>query len=129
VEWYVDASDAEAVRQARQEFAEYVRLNARRPIDVGIANVAFAELVGNVHRHVGGPAWVSLDWNRERPVLTVRDLGPGFAPDFRLPAAPDSPTGRGLYLVQQLIGEITVESDSTGARVSVTLPLRHEARG
>jgi signal transduction histidine kinase len=129
VEWYVDASDAEAVRQARQEFADYVRLHARHPLDIGIANVAFAELVGNVHRHVGGPAWVSLDWSGERPVLTVRDLGPGFAPEFRLPTGPDSTTGRGLYLVRQLAGDITVERDATGARVSVTLPLRRGASG
>jgi signal transduction histidine kinase len=130
VEWYVDAADAQAVRQARQEFAEYARLHARHPLDLGIANVAFAELVGNVHRHVGGPAWVSLDWRGESPVLTVRDLGPGFAPEFRwlLPAA-DSTTGRGLYLVRQLTGEIRVETDATGARVSVTLPLQHEAAG
>jgi signal transduction histidine kinase len=106
-----------------------VRSQARHPVDVGIANVAFAELVGNVHRHVGGPAWVSLDSSGERPVLTVRDLGPGFAPEFRLPSGPDSTTGRGLYLVRQLVGDITVERDATGARVSVSLPLRQQAQG
>jgi anti-sigma regulatory factor (Ser/Thr protein kinase) len=126
LEWYVDAADVEAVRRARHEFAAYVREHAEDPNAVAIAEVAFAELVGNVHQHVGGPAWVSLDWSGQFPVLTVRDLGPGFSANV-YPAKPGSPSGRGLYLVQQLAGDITVDRTLTGSEVAVTLPVRREA--
>jgi anti-sigma regulatory factor (Ser/Thr protein kinase) len=127
MEWYVDAADVEAVRRSRHEFAAHVRQRAVDPGDVGVAEVAFSELVGNVHQHVGGPAWVSLDWSDDNPVLTVRDLGPGFNPKPGRRADPAQPSGRGLYLVQQLAGDVTVQRDLTGACVSVTLPIRREA--
>jgi len=85
-----------------------------------------SEVVGNTGaRHASGPAWVNLDWSRERPVLTVHDLGPGFTPQVDLPADPDSTDGRGLYLVARLTAELEIASKRAGgARVTATLAVR-----
>ena len=124
MEWYVDAENVEDVRQSRHEFAAYLSARAAAGSDIGAAEVVYSELVGNVHRHVGGAAWVRLDWVGDCPVLAVRDLGPGFIPAARATVDPDSPGGRGLYLVRRLAGEITVSHDATGTCVSVNLPVR-----
>ena len=124
MEWYVNAADAEAVHRSRHEFAAYLSSHAADGSDLNAAQLVYSELVGNVHRHVGGSAWVLLDWSEDMSVLTVRDVGPGFAPETRLPADPHVTSGRGLFLVRQLAGEITVTTDVTGASVSVELPVR-----
>ena len=125
MEWYLDAGDVDRVRELRHEFAAYLAKHAAAErSDLGAAEVAFAELVANVHRHATGPAHVHLDWGDEAPLLTVSDLGPGFTPEIKLPD-PLSESGRGLYIVAQLIGEVTVRRGrDRGAEVSVRLPVQ-----
>jgi anti-sigma regulatory factor (Ser/Thr protein kinase) len=127
LEWYLDAGDVDRVRELRHEFADYLAANAAADgSDLAAAEVAFAELVANVHRHATGPAHVFVDWREETPVLTVSDCGPGFTPLIELPE-PSSDSGRGLYIVAQLVGEVTVRrGQNRGAEVSVRLPVhRH----
>lgn len=125
VDWYVDGANGDAVRVLRREFADYLGRHADGGSDVAAAELAFAEIVGNIARHATGPAWINLDWSAEAPVLTVHDLGPGFTPRIALPDDPMSHHGRGLYLVAHMTDELEVASKRAGgARVSVTLPVR-----
>jgi anti-sigma regulatory factor (Ser/Thr protein kinase) len=124
LEWHLDASDLGKVRELRHEFTDYLAARAGEHSDLAAAEVAFAELVANVHRHALGPASIQLDWRDETPILTVSDAGPGFTPEIALPD-PTCEGGRGLYLVTQLVGEVTVrDGPDRGARVSVQLPIR-----
>jgi anti-sigma regulatory factor (Ser/Thr protein kinase) len=128
MDWDVDARDRQSVRRLRHEFASYLRQRADAGSDVGAAEAAFAELLANVHRHAVGPASVHLEWEGDVAVLTIRDRGPGFSPEVRLPDDPAADGGRGLYIVAKLVGEISVRrADAGGAEVSVTLPVRRRA--
>jgi anti-sigma regulatory factor (Ser/Thr protein kinase) len=127
MDWNVDARDGQSVRRLRHEFASYLRQQADEGSDLGAAEVAFAELLGNVHHHASGPASVHLEWRGDVAVLTIRDRGPGFSPEIKLPDDPAAPGGRGLYIVARLVGEIRVRADAGGAEVSVTLPVRRRA--
>jgi anti-sigma regulatory factor (Ser/Thr protein kinase) len=92
--------------------------------ELATAEVVVDELVANVHRHAPGPASVRLDLQSEPPTLTVTDEGPGFVPAIVAPD-PRQVAGRGLYLVQRLVGEVVVRPrPGCGAEVSVPLPIR-----
>jgi hypothetical protein len=92
--------------------------------------------------HTTGPAWISLRWDGTHPLLSVADVGPGFArPDVaagdvmerrtlspRLPSDPLATGGRGLYLVSRLALDVAVSPRQTGGTVvSVTLDVRRSA--
>jgi signal transduction histidine kinase len=97
-----------------------------------------AELLTNALAHTAGRAWVSLRWDGVHPLLSVADLGPGFAmPGTNVhidaertlvPRLPDDPLaegGRGLYLVAHFALDVAVAARSTGGTVvSVTLDLK-----
>jgi anti-sigma regulatory factor (Ser/Thr protein kinase) len=124
VEWYVDAGDAQNVRKLRWAVNEYLAERASADSDLATAAVVVTELVGNVHVHARGPATVRLEWCGELPTLTVANLGPEFAPEITAPD-PLAESGRGLYMVEQLVGKVTIRHDpDTGVHVSVKLPIR-----
>lgn len=83
-----------------------------------------AELIGNAVRHASGPVWVSVAWTGARPELTVWDLGPGFVLQAELPPDPLAESGRGLFLVSRLAGDLAVAvRRGGGAAVRATLPV------
>ncbi|MDQ4029986.1 MAG: methanogen output domain 1-containing protein [Actinomycetota bacterium] len=126
MDWFLDPADGDAARALRRELIAYLRRHGDGSSDFAAAQLAFAEVVGNVRKHTGGPAWINVDWSGECPVLTVVDLGPGFSAErIGLPADPAQAGGRGLFLVSHLAGELAVMSRRAGgAKVSVTLPVR-----
>jgi anti-sigma regulatory factor (Ser/Thr protein kinase) len=143
MDWYLDRS--ELVGELRREISRYLRRHAVPGSDDRIADAELivSEAVGNAVRHTGGPAWVSLAWSTELPVLQVYDIGPGFdAAD--LPAPPTvgagslaegggedlgdgvllADSGRGLLIVQALAPEVSAAMRANaGMVVSVTLPV------
>lgn len=68
-----------------------------------------------------------LTWRRSKALLRVRDCGPDFYHDFRLPDA-TSDSGRGLFIVNQLAEHVDVSCDTTGCEVSAVLPVTHRFR-
>jgi anti-sigma regulatory factor (Ser/Thr protein kinase) len=126
VEWHLDASDPGRMRDLRHEFVDYLAARAAADSDLDAAKIVLAELLANVHRHAPGPATVSLDWEDQAAVLTVADLGSVFTPEIALPD-PQQEDGRGLYVVQQIVGEISVSGSPDGTAVSVRLPVRRRA--
>jgi anti-sigma regulatory factor (Ser/Thr protein kinase) len=109
--------------------------------DLSATEIVVAELLTNALAHTSGRAWVSLRWDGVHPLLSVADLGPGFAPGMtgspeadlidasrslvpRLPDDPFAEGGRGLFLVSHFALDVAVAPRATGGTVvSVTLDL------
>jgi anti-sigma regulatory factor (Ser/Thr protein kinase) len=112
--------------------------------DLSSAEIVVGELLTNALAHTSGQAWISLRWDGIHPLLSVADLGPGFAAGNgiggaagaglidgnrtlvpRLPEDPLAEGGRGLYLVARLALDVAVAARATGGTVvSVTLDLQ-----
>jgi anti-sigma regulatory factor (Ser/Thr protein kinase) len=124
MEWFAEAHDPSIVHAMRKEIGAYLARHAQPGADLDAAEIVVDELIANVVRHAEGPMWVSLDWTTEEPVLTVRDVGPGFSmpEEFLLPPA-TALSGRGLYIVSQMARSITDVPRATGAHVRTTLPV------
>ncbi|MGZ4698648.1 MAG: ATP-binding protein [Oryzihumus sp.] len=133
MDWFLKPDDASAVGELRREVVAYLRRHAEPDSEVEDAELALSEVVGNAVRHAGGPVWVSLYWAQAQPVLTVRDLGPGFDPARlaqpvtlapRAGSATLAEAGLGLFLVSQVTPSLAAEVRRAGGMtVSVTLPV------
>jgi anti-sigma regulatory factor (Ser/Thr protein kinase) len=133
--WTLGAGDAARVSKVRHQVMTALRGRAAAEGDLDCAELVVAELLNNALAHTAGPAWVALSWDGPHPLLSVTDLGPGFAgcPELldeqqrlvpRLPEDALSEHGRGLYLVARLTHDLVVTPRPTGGSVvSVTLKL------
>ncbi|MDO8188950.1 methanogen output domain 1-containing protein [Conexibacter sp. JD483] len=113
----------------RHEIGDYLRRHALAGSDLAGADVAVSELLSNVVLHAPGPAWAHLDWDGERPLLAVHDLGAGFEPAATLPDDLLSASGgRGLFIVSNVAGWMTVAAKRAGgSKVTVALPVTRTA--
>lgn len=126
MDWYLERSTPESVSDLRHELVGYLRRHAAPESDLAGAELAVSELLTNVVRHAPGPAWASVDWSGEHAVLAVHDLGEGFERHGELPRdLLQDGGGRGLYIVSNIAGWMTVAAKrSGGAKVVVELPVR-----
>jgi anti-sigma regulatory factor (Ser/Thr protein kinase)/predicted ArsR family transcriptional regulator len=123
MDWLLSPATAEAGSALRVEVGGFLRRHAEQSDEVMGAELVVAELIANAVDHAGGPIWVSLDWTRNQPRLTVHDLGPAFEPTLTLPD-PTGLRGRGLWLVSQFATDLAIAAKRAGGnRVSVTLPV------
>jgi anti-sigma regulatory factor (Ser/Thr protein kinase) len=134
--WTLEAGDAARVSGIRRRVMTALRGRAAAGSDLDSAELVVAELLNNALAHTAGPAWVAMSWDGPHPLLSVTDLGPGFAgrPELldeqqrlvpRLPEDELSEHGRGLYLVALLTHDLAVTARLTGGSVvSVTLKLQ-----
>lgn len=129
MDWFFDGEDPEAVSALRREITDYLRRHATDDAQLDEAELVVSELLGNTARHAAGPVWAALGWPGDAPVLTVRDLGPGFDPRLLdhaedRPMSPFAESGRGLFLISHLAPAFdAVARDFGGMEVSVTLPV------
>ena len=122
MDWYLDGSDVAATVALRQEIREHLQRHADPESDLDAAEVAVSELLSNLPRHAPGPAWVSLTWTTESPLLEVRDLGPGFTPDVSGVPPVDRSGGRGLFLASVFVRSLeTAARRAGGTTVRVVL--------
>lgn len=123
--WSFRSDDAASAQPARASFLAYVAARGMATQAAGIAELVFGELVGNVVRHAPGPIEIDLQWDERRPLLRVRDRGPGFAlAEANLPSDVMSESGRGLFLVRAFAADpIVVPRPDGGTEVVITLPL------
>jgi anti-sigma regulatory factor (Ser/Thr protein kinase) len=122
--WCFRGDDPDAVAGLRREIVGRLRRDARRDADLDGAAVVIGELLGNVVRHAPGPASVRLEWAGERPLLEVRDTGPGYPYEPSLPDPATHVGGRGLFLVSKLAHSVTVSTvPGGGSLTSVELAL------
>jgi anti-sigma regulatory factor (Ser/Thr protein kinase) len=141
VEWALEPADTAAVRRLRHQIMRTLSRIATPGSDLSATEIVVAELLSNALAHTSGQAWVSLRWDGVHPLLSVADLGPGFASSdgtarsglidaarTLVPRLPDDPLaegGRGLFLVAHLALDVAVAARATGGTVvSVTLDLQ-----
>jgi PAS domain S-box-containing protein len=112
--WTFDVDDGAAASAARR--AIVVALERRRVqlVDRTVAELVYAELVGNVKRYAPGALDIALDLSGEYAVLHVVDAGAGFQHNPRLPVDALAESGRGLFIVSTIAEEFAVTRCTTG---------------
>ncbi|GHJ49374.1 hypothetical protein Cs7R123_67160 [Catellatospora sp. TT07R-123] len=127
MDWLLSPPTPEAGSLLRREIGTYLARHADDPVAVPEAELTVSELIMNAVEHAGGPIWVSVDWHRVHPTITVHDLGPLFTPDLTPPLV-TAERGRGMWLVSQLATDLAVAAKRGGGkRVSATLPVARAA--
>ena len=114
LDWYLDGRDVTAAVALRSEIGAYLRRHGDPESDLTGAEVAVSELLSNLPRHAPGPAWVSLTWSGENPILRVRDLGPGFDLDVSEVPPVDQTGGRGLFIASMFVRSLETAARSSG---------------
>ncbi len=106
--WAFDALAGEAAGATRREIVARLARRGVGDADLVMAELVYAELVGNVARYAPGPVEVALDLSGEHAVLHVVDAGVGFQHNPRLPTDALAESGRGLYIVSTIAEEFAV---------------------
>lgn len=114
MDWYLDGDDTASATALRQEIGDYLRRHADPSSDVEMAEVAASELLANVNRHAPGPAWVSLSWGGENPILEVRDVGPGLDLDTSTMPPVEETGGRGLFIASAFVRSLEAHARESG---------------
>ena len=108
LQWSFDADDADAAHAARTALVAALAGRGVSELDRTVAELVYAELVGNAKRYAPGRVDVALDLSGEFAVLHVVDGGPGFQHNARLPADALAESGRGLFIVSTIAEEFAV---------------------
>lgn len=123
MDWYVP-NDMAHIGALRRELQGLLARHSAPGSDVGGAMLVASELVTNALENSSGPVWVTLDWGRSDPVLTVHDLGAGFDLDEIEAPDPDAKRGRGLMIATHLVSQLSVTAkDAGGSTVRAELPV------
>lgn len=120
--WTFTAEDARAAADARSHFVAFLRTQKLSDDTVHSAELVFGELLGNVVRHAPGPVEITLFREGETLTLHVIDSGEPFDFASRLPRDILSELGRGLFIVHEIVEDVSVEHvPNCGNHISVTL--------
>ncbi len=112
--WQLDAGDGVQARGVREQLVRNLREHHYPEPLITLAEMVFAELVGNLVRYAPGPADMIVEWDTGRPVLHIRDRGPGFSFLPKLPQDLYSESGRGLFLIAALTEDFAVARRPNG---------------
>jgi PAS domain S-box-containing protein len=112
--WELDAGDGTQARAVRDAMVRSLRDHHYPEQLITLAEMVFAELVGNLARYAPGPAEMIVEWDTGRPILHVRDHGPGFSFLPKLPQDLYSESGRGLFLITALTEDFAVARRPSG---------------
>ncbi len=100
----------------------------RLPRDLELVLFRFVqEALTNIHRHSGAKrAWIVITRNEDQVTAEVRDNGSGMSPE-RLSQIRSGGSGVGVRgmreRIRQFHGLLEIDSDLTGTRVSVEIPI------
>jgi anti-sigma regulatory factor (Ser/Thr protein kinase) len=123
--WQV-ADQAEKVLRHRRAFRDCLVSLAGPPSGVDAAELIYGELVANAVRYAKGAVEVRLEMcGGGRPVLVVRDHGPGLRVTPWSPRRdPLAESGRGLGIVELLAYKVAVnDAEGGGTVIRATLPV------
>jgi PAS domain S-box-containing protein len=123
--WRFHSSDAQTAHASRHEIVAFLSQVADDPDQVFAGELVLGELLANTVEHAPGIVEVHVDWTGPRPIVTVRDVGPGLVDlDRGLPEDALQEHGRGVYLIRSLSDEASVrKSPGYGAEVTAILPI------
>jgi PAS domain S-box-containing protein len=123
--WRFHSSSAHTAQASRREVTNYLRRVAGRAGNLFEAELIIGEIFANTVQHAPGMVEVRVDWAGPRPVLLVRDTGPGL--DRLVAKLPDDvlqENGRGIFLVEKLSVSVSLKSrPGYGTELRVVLPL------
>lgn len=127
--WRFHSSSAHTAQASRREVMDYLRRIASSTEHLFEVELIVGEIFANTVQHAPGLVQVGVEWLGERPVITVRDTGPGLEYfDGRLPDDPLSETGRGIFLVKTLAESVSFKSrPGYGTELRAVLPLRRRS--
>lgn len=106
--WSLNHLNAEAAHTLRQQIRTIFCEERISENDMASAELILGELIGNVVRYAPGPVEVVIDIHARSVAMHVMDQGPGFERTPILPLDIMSESGRGLYIVSQLVDEFNV---------------------
>ncbi len=118
------------VAVARRFVASYLDSLDVPRTEAGDVLLAFNEAVSNAHRHAApgaaGRVRVACDLKQNQLVLVIEDNGEGFDYDDSMSGSPDplAASGRGLFLMNELMDRVDVDSSPDGTRVELVRQLR-----
>ena len=124
--WRFHSSHAYSAHVARREVGAYFQRMGASAQEIFDAELVLGEILANTVEHAPGLVEVRVDWRKERPLVIVRDTGPGLrTASFALPRDNMSEDGRGLYLIRTLTENVTIrESPGYGTEIRVVLPFK-----
>ena len=104
--WRFHSSDALSAHLSRHEIMAFLLHMAADAEQVFAGELVLGELLANTVEHAPGIVEVHADWTGERPVITVRDAGPGLPDlDRDLPEDAFQEHGRGVFLIRTFSDE------------------------
>lgn len=126
--WRFHSSDAFAAHNTRQELMAYMRGLAADADQVFSGELILGELLANTVEHAPGLVEVRIDWTGPKPVVLVRDTGPGLDDIKSDLPEPLSEDGRGLFLIKALAEELSVKrAPGYGTEFRAVLPIARKA--
>ena len=123
--------EAERVLRQRGAFRACLTSIAEPSSDVDAAELIYGELVANTVRYARGSVEVRLELvDHKRPVLEVRDHGPGLHCHPWTPRRdPYAESGRGLGIVELLACHVAVApAEGGGTVIRAVLPVTPRGR-
>jgi anti-sigma regulatory factor (Ser/Thr protein kinase) len=121
--WDFDTADLSAGTALRSGLRDFLGRHGLAGTELDQAEIVAGELIGNAVRHAPGNVTVIADASGSNPVLHVIDQGPGCEFNPRLPADAMSDGGRGLFIINALVEEMSIarRTDSPGSHARVVL--------
>jgi PAS domain S-box-containing protein len=128
--WDFETADMRAGTAVRSALRTFLGTHGLAGLDLDQAEIVAGELVGNAVRHAPGNVTVIADAGGSTPVLHVIDEGPGCEFNPRLPPDEMSDGGRGLFIVNALVEEMSIarRSDVPGSHARAVLRTAGTAR-
>jgi PAS domain S-box-containing protein len=123
--WRFHSSDAFTVHASRHEIMAYLRRMAADPEEVFTGELILGEILANTVEHAPGLVEVHIDWTKEKPLVTIRDTGPGLRSlNASLPSDLLEEGGRGIFLITALAEAASVRpSPGYGTEIRAVLPI------
>jgi serine phosphatase RsbU (regulator of sigma subunit)/anti-sigma regulatory factor (Ser/Thr protein kinase) len=121
--WHLDARDEASAHRVKRAVLWQLGGFASGDADLGAIEAIFGELLSNVKRHTPGPADVTLERGADGAVLSFDDDGPPFTINGHTPPDLLAESGRGLFMLNALAREVSVQRIGARNRVAVALPL------
>jgi anti-sigma regulatory factor (Ser/Thr protein kinase) len=126
--WAFSSDNSYAARRTRSEMLRQLKNEFGTSIDFYTSELIFGELIANVVRHAPGMVDIALEKRKDRAVLHVIDRGSGYPLQAEERTDVLAESGRGLWLIKQLGGGLTVERvPGYGTHVAVALPIAERA--
>ena len=124
-EWRFHSSNARTARSSRHELTKFLKRLAADREGVFTAELILGEILANTVEHAPGLVEIRIDWTGAKPVVTVRDTGPGLQQfSAGLPQDALDESGRGLYLIRSLADGVSLKTaPGAGTELRVTLAI------